>query len=190
MAVYGYARVSTADQDPQLQFDALSAAGVDEAHVFVDRVSGVTKSRPGLDRLLEVLQSGDTLVVWRFDRLGRSTSHLVGLIDELGERGVHFRSLTEAIDTTSASGRLLFRLMASMAEFERDLMLERTRAGLAAARAAGTRVGRRPSIRPGQARHIDTLAAEGMSQKDIAEAVGVSRFAVGRYLKGEIAAYR
>ncbi|MYM20465.1 recombinase family protein [Brevibacterium sp. 5221] len=190
MSVYGYARVSTADQNPQLQFDALTAAGIDAEHTFTDKASGASPDRPALADLMATVQAGDTLVVWKLDRLGRSTSHLVGLIDELGERGVDFRSLTDPIDTTTPSGRLLFRLIASMAEFERDLMLERTRAGLQAARASGKQVGRKPSIKPGVARHIDKLAEQGMNKTQIAEAVGVSRHAVTRYLHGQLTHYQ
>lgn len=116
--------------------------------------------------------------------------HLVTLVADLGRRGVDFRSLTDAIDTRTPAGRLTFHLMASMAEFERDLMLERTRAGLAAARASGKPVGRRPSIKPGVAAHIDELADQGLTKTAIAEKVGVSRHAVTRYLAGNIAAYQ
>jgi len=139
----GYARVSTLEQDPGSQLAALDEAGCQE--VFTDHASGLLTERPELTRLLEQLRKGDELVVWRLDRLGRSTSHLFHLIAELGERGVGFRSLTEAIDTTTLTGRLLFGIMASLAAFERDLIRERTMAGLAAARAGG-RVGGRPPI--------------------------------------------
>ena len=190
VTVFGYARVSTADQNPALQFAALRAAGVDDAHTFTDKASGTREDRPALADLMATVAEGDTVVVWKLDRLGRSTSHLVGLIDQLGERGVDFRSLTDPIDTTTPSGRLVFRLIASIAEFERDLMLERTRAGLAAARAAGKPVGRTPSIKPGVAKHIDTLAAQGMTKTAIADAVGVSRHAVTRYLNGHLRRYQ
>lgn len=138
---------------------------------------------------MATVREGDTVTVWKLDRLGRSTSHLVSLIDQLRQRGVDFVSLTDPIDTTTPAGRLMFRLIASMAEFERDLMMERSAAGRAAAKAAGKPLGRKPSIRPGQAKHIDRLNAEGMSKTAIADAVGVSRFAVTRYLKGHIDAY-
>lgn len=186
--IYGYARVSTLDQSPQLQIDALTAAGA--ARIFADHASGSRSNRPALDDLMATITAGDTVIVWKLDRLGRSTSHLVAVIDQMGAKGVEFKSLTDPIDTTSPAGRLIFRVIASIAEFERDLMLERTRAGLATARAAGRHPGRRPSIKPGVAAHIDRLAAEGMSQAAIAEAVGVSRYAVGRYLAGLLLAYR
>ena len=129
--LYGYARVSTGLQDPALQLDALTAAGC--ARVFTDTASGTLDHRPELDKLLEVVLPGDVVVVWRLDRLGRSLKHLVATVLDLGERGVGFRSLTEAIDTTTAGGKLLFHIMGALAEFERQLIVERTRAGLAAA---------------------------------------------------------
>ncbi len=144
--LYGYARVSTGLQDPALQLDALTAAGC--ARIFIDKVSGKLDRRPELDKLLEVVLPGDVIVVWRLDRLGRSMKHLIDIIAELGERGVGFRSLTEAIDTTTASGKLLFHIMGSLAEFERQLIVERTKAGLAAARARGRHGGRPPTMTP------------------------------------------
>jgi DNA invertase Pin-like site-specific DNA recombinase len=141
--VIGYARVSTGGQDLGLQLDALQAAGVDR--VFSDVGSGSLRSRPQLDACLERLGAGDTLIVWRLDRLGRSLRHLLTVLAELGERGVAFRSLTEAIDTTTAAGRLQVHLFAALAEFERSLGQERTRAGLEAARARG-RTGGRPAV--------------------------------------------
>ena len=134
----GYARVSTLDQNPELQLDALSAAGCEK--IFEDRASGVQSDRPGLAQALEWLREGDTLVVWRLDRLGRSLPQLVATVRELEERGFGFRSLTEGVDTTTASGTLVFHVFGALAQFERDLVRERTMAGLAAARARG-RVG-------------------------------------------------
>jgi DNA invertase Pin-like site-specific DNA recombinase len=124
----GYARVSTLEQHPAAQLDALTAAGVDQ--VYVDHASGVLTERPELAKLLGQLRAGDTLVVWRLDRLGRSTPHLIQTVTELGEQGIGFQSLTEAIDTTTSAGRLLFGILASLAAFERDLIRERTVAGL------------------------------------------------------------
>ena len=132
----GYARVSTGQQDLQLQLDALDKAGVSRKLVFTDKVSGAKTSRPGLDACLQQLQSGDTLLVWRLDRLGRSLRHLVDLIEDLRQRGIGFRSLCDGgIDTTTASGELIFNVFASLAQFERRLIMERTRAGLTSARA-------------------------------------------------------
>jgi len=141
--VVGYARVSTGGQGLGLQLDALQAAGV--KRVFKDVGSGSLRSRPPLDACLERLGDGDTLIVWRLDRLGRSLRHLLSVLAELSERGVAFRSLTEAIDTTTAAGWLQVHLFAALAEFERSLGQERTRAGLEAARARG-RMGGRPAV--------------------------------------------
>ncbi|WP_445082628.1 recombinase family protein [Curtobacterium flaccumfaciens] len=145
----GYARVSTTDQDAALQLDALNAAGC--YRVWVDTMSGSLEHRPELTKLLDQLRPGDTLVVWRLDRFGRSIRHLIDQLQALGERGVGFRSLQETIDTTSPGGRLVFHVFAALDEFERDLIRERTHAGLTASRPleleGGTAVGR-PGCRP------------------------------------------
>ena len=150
----GYARVSTEEQKVDLQLNALKQAGCEQ--IFVDEgVSGAKADRAGLKKALASLQPGDTLVVWRLDRLGRSLINLVGLMSELGKRGVEFHSLMENIDTTSAGGRLVFHLMAALAEFERSLISERTKAGMEAARLRGIHVGRPKGIRTKQVgRHI------------------------------------
>jgi DNA invertase Pin-like site-specific DNA recombinase len=142
----GYMRVSSADerQSVDLQRDALIAAGVDERHLHQDRASGARDDRPGLKACLADLRPGDLLVVWKLDRLGRSLSHLIRIIDELKGRGVAFRSLTEAIDTTTAHGAFLFNLFGSLAEYERALIKERVAAGLAAARRRGRKGAARP----------------------------------------------
>lgn len=141
----GYARVSTDDQDVALQLDALERAGC--KRVFQDHgVSGANMDRPGLDKLLKALRRGDTLVVWRLDRLGRSLRKLVELVDHLGQSGIEFHSVSESIDTSSPGGVLVFHMMAALAEFERALISERTRAGIAAARARGRVVGRKPAL--------------------------------------------
>src|SRR3712207_4541929 len=136
----GYARVSTTDQNLQLQTDALQAAGCDR--VFTDMVSGARGARPGLRAALEACRPGDTLVVWKLDRLGRSLSHLVGTVRDLGAQGVGFTSLQEQLDTTTTGGKLVFHIFAALAEFGRDLIRERTTAGLTAARARGRKGGR------------------------------------------------
>lgn len=142
-SVYGYARVSTEDQNLSLQIDDLKKAGCTK--IFTDKVSGSKTDRKGLDECLAVLESGDTLMVWRIDRLGRSLKHLVTVVTDLKERGVGFKSLRDgAIDTTTASGELIFNIFGSLAQFERRLIQERTRAGLAAARARGRFGGRKP----------------------------------------------
>ena len=141
----GYARVSTADQDLGLQLEALRHAGCHDAWIFRDTTSGARTARPGLEACLRALGPGDTLVVWRLDRLGRSMTHLVTVIEELLGRQVGFRALCDGtIDTTTASGELIFHLFSALAQFERRLIQERTRAGLAAARARGRQGGRTP----------------------------------------------
>ena len=128
---FGYARVSTDDQNLTLQLDALTKHGIAASRIFKDKLSGAKADRPGLSRCLDALESGDTLVVWRLDRLGRSMRHLITLVEDLRERGVGFRSLQEGvIDTTSASGELIFNIFSALAQFERRLIQERTKAGL------------------------------------------------------------
>lgn len=145
MASYGYARVSTHDQDLSLQLNALKKAGCDESLIFTDKISGAKSERPGLDACLSQLKSGDTLLVWRLDRLGRSMPHLVTLVEKLRKKGIGFRSICDgAIDTTTASGELVFNIFSALAQFERRLIQERTRAGLQAARARGKMGGRKP----------------------------------------------
>jgi DNA invertase Pin-like site-specific DNA recombinase len=136
----GYARVSTFEQTLDLQQDALTKAGCEQT--FTDTISGSVAERPGLQNALLYLREGDTLVVWRLDRLGRSLKHLIDTITTLHERDIGFRSLTENIDTTTSSGKLIFHVFGALAEFERDLIRERTQAGLAAARARGRHGGR------------------------------------------------
>lgn len=186
MAEWGYARVSTLDQNPQLQLDALTAAGIDAAHVRVDRITGTTQDRPGWVEILAGVQRGDRLTVWKLDRAGRSVAHLVQLVNDLDGRGVQFRSITDAIDTSTPSGRLTFHVFASIAEFEHDLIVERTQAGLTAARARGVATGRKSPISAAQAALIEELADRGQSHAAISALVGVSRAAVGRVLRAEI----
>jgi DNA invertase Pin-like site-specific DNA recombinase len=175
----GYARVSTGEQDPALQLDALKAAGC--VRVFTDRASGTVADRPELARALDHLRAGDTLTVWKLDRLGRSLRHLIETVRLIECRGAGFRSLSEAIDTTTAGGRLFFHVFGALAEFERDLVRERTYAGLAAARARGRLGGRPPVMTPAKlavARQMydsreHTVAA-------IASTLGVSRATIYR----------
>ena len=139
---FGYARVSTGDQDLSLQINELKAAGCEQ--IYTDKISGTKNRRPGLDECLKSLRPGDTLVVWRLDRLGRSMQHLVSVVADLKKRGIGFRSLRDgAIDTTSASGQLVFNVFAALAQFEAELIRERTRAGLSVARARGRKGGRK-----------------------------------------------
>lgn len=177
----GYARVSTLDQSPQLQLDALEAAGCHR--IWTDSVSGTRADRPQLEALMDHLRKGDTLVVWRLDRLGRSLQHLLKIIEDLQGRGVGFRSITEAIDTTTAGGRLVFSVFGAIAQFEAELIRERTTAGLEAAKAQG-RVGGRPSVM-----NADKLAAarallsEGATLQEAANAIAVSRSTLRRHLR-------
>ena len=175
---FGYARVSTAGQDEALQLDALEQAGCDR--IFTDHASGATSSRPALDELLGMLRRGDTLVIWRLDRLGRSLRHLLEMVGDLEQRGVALRSVTESIDTSSPAGRLIFHTFGALAEFERDLIRERTKAGLAAARARG-RVGGRPTVWTAEKREqARRMLREGKSVTVVAEILGVSRASVYR----------
>jgi DNA invertase Pin-like site-specific DNA recombinase len=137
----GYARVSTADQNLDLQNDALESAGCDK--IYTDKMSGAKTNRPGLEEILGFIRKGDTLVVWKLDRLGRSLKHLIQVMQLLDERGVYFKSVQESLDTSTPGGKLIFHVFGALAEFERDIIRERTLAGLAAARARG-RVGGRP----------------------------------------------
>lgn len=187
MAVWGYARVSGADQDPSAQLEALRRAGVPDERLVTDHASGARTDRPGLTRLLAEMESGDVLTVWKLDRLGRSLSHLVHVVEQLGERGIQFRSLTEALDTTNASGRLLFHVVGAVAEFERDLVRERTQAALAAARAKGRPLGRPSRVTEHQFRLIHRMADAGATHGVIASTTGLSRAVVGRVVRGEIA---
>ena len=177
----GYARVSTLEQDEALQHDALTAAGCER--VFVDRVSGKLEHRPALDAMLDQLRPGDSVTVWRLDRLGRSLRHLIDVVADLEARGVAFRSLTESIDSSTPGGKLTFHLFGALAEFERDLIRERTMAGLAAARARG-RMGGRPTVwTPAKLKVARSMYAGGDHDvATIAKVVGVSRASVHRAL--------
>lgn len=183
----GYMRVSTDAQTTALQHDALRAAGLSEEAIYTDSASGAA-ARPQLAALLDTAQEGDRITVWKFDRVGRSLSHFVQIIATLNERGVAFRSLTEGVDTSTAAGRMFAHVIAAMSEYERELIRERTRAGLAAARERG-RVGGRPSAsNPEQAAFVRRLAHdEGKSHRQIAALTGLTRATVGRILRGEVA---
>ena len=181
----GYARVSTGEQDVDLQLDALHEAGRRNELIFVDKVSGVRSKRLGLDACLNALEPGDTLVVWRIDRLGRSMAHLVTLIQELLEKGFAFRSLRDgAIDATSASGELIFHIFSALAQFERRLVQERTKAGLSAARARGRKGGRKPTmsddprVKTACRMHRD----HDLSVEQICKTLNISRSTFYRYL--------
>lgn len=178
----GYARVSTSEQNPALQLDALTAAGA--ARIFTDTASGALDKRPQLDALLDYLRPGDVLVVWRLDRLGRSVRHLTETVNTLAERGVGFRSLTEGIDTTTPAGKLIFHVFAALAEFEREIIRERTVAGLSSARARGRTGGRPSKMTPDKLATARTLYdAKAHTVQQIADIVGVSRACVYRHLE-------
>ncbi|MFZ1829446.1 MAG: recombinase family protein [Candidatus Competibacteraceae bacterium] len=167
----GYARVSTHDQNLELQQDALTQAGCQK--IFEDKVSGARADRPGLARMREALREGDTLVVWKLDRLGRSVKQLVNLVGDLHKQGVQFKSLTDAIDTSTPSGRFFFHVMASLAEMERELTIERTRAGREVAR-QGRKGGRKPKMTNSKIVSAKKLLASGVPPKDVAKNLGVS----------------
>lgn len=141
--IVGYIRVSTQNQTTSLQKDALLKYNIDERNIYEDKISGSSKSRPGLDKALEYLKEGDTLVVWKLDRLGRSLTHLISIITELKSKNISFISLTEGMDTTTASGELFFHIFGALAQFEKNLIQERVKEGLKAAKQRG-RVGGRP----------------------------------------------
>lgn len=177
----GYARVSTAEQNLDLQVDALHRAGC--IRVFTDTASGSLTERPQLSAALDYLRRGDTLVVWRLDRLGRSLKHLLTLVEGLDEREIDFKSLQESLDTTTPSGKLLFQVMGALAEFERSLIRERTHAGLSAARARGRVGGRKPVLTPHKAAVARRLHdGKEHTVAEIAKILGVSRATIYRNL--------
>ena len=178
----GYARVSTEDQNLDLQNDALKQAGCDK--IIEEKASGAKTDRTGLEEALSYLRKGDTLVVWKLDRLGRSLQHLIQVVNQLREKGIYFRSIQESLDTSSSGGKLIFHIFGALAEFERDVIRDRTMAGLAAARARG-RVGGRPKIMTDKkVRLAKTLLADHTNTiDDVCETLGVSRATLYRYLK-------
>ncbi|HMB07613.1 MAG TPA: recombinase family protein [Isosphaeraceae bacterium] len=180
----GYARVSTADQKLDLQNDALTQAGCER--IFTDTTSGTNAARTGLEQALAFARKGDTLVVWKLDRLGRSLRHLVETLAALRGRGIGFRSLQESLDTTTSGGKLVFHVFAALAEFERDLIRERTRAGLDAARARGKRGGRRRKLDARKRAQALTLYQDKSNTiDDICRTLRVGRSTLYRYLAEE-----
>jgi DNA invertase Pin-like site-specific DNA recombinase len=177
----GYARVSTDDQNPALQMDALKRAGCEK--VFRDDgLSGAIRNRPALLRCLKKLQRGDTLIVWKLDRLGRSLRDLITMLDDLKERGVKFRSLTEHIDTDTATGRAMWQMIGVLAELERSLITERTRAGITAARKRGVKFGRKPKLDAEQLEHAREMLDQGKDRQHVARVLKVSRTTLYRAL--------
>ena len=176
----GYARVSTDAQTTALQRDALNAAGCDR--LFEEKESGARRSRPQLDKALEYLDRGDTLVVWKLDRLGRSLRDLLDAAEVLRERGIALRSLTEHIDTSTAAGKMLYAILGAVAQFERDVLRERTVAGIRAAKARGERIGRPPALTPSQIREAKAMMARGDSPSHVARILRIGRSTLYRAL--------
>ena len=176
MALIGYARVSTAEQDTALQTDALRKAGCDR--IFEDTVSGAKADRPGLTAALAYVRDGDALAVWRLDRLGRSLPHLIETVGALDARGVGFRSLTEAIDTTTSGGRLIFHVFGALGQFERDLIRERTKAGLTAAAARGRKGGRKPVVTADKLQRAQDHIANGLNAREAAARLKIGKTAL------------
>lgn len=177
----GYARVSTDDQNLNLQRDALQQAGC--SRIYEDRLSGAKVARPGLEKALEMARVGDVLVVWRLDRLGRSLKDLIGMVETLSERGVELHSLQEALATTSSSGKLIFHLFGALAEFERNLIRERTQAGLKAARARGRKGGRPKALEPAKRQLALKLYDERQHTiEEICRMMGISKPTLYSYI--------
>ncbi|MFD1143051.1 recombinase family protein [Larkinella insperata] len=180
----GYARVSTLDQNLTLQIDALQKVGCEK--IFQEKISGSKVQRPQLDKMLEHVRAGDTVVVWKLDRLGRSLQHLIELVGNLEKKDAGLISLNDPVDTTTAQGRLVFRIFASLAEFERELIRERTLAGVAAAKAKGVILGRPEGLSADakkQARVVESLHKDGVSVAEVARQLKISRTTVYSYLK-------
>ncbi|MCL6633722.1 MAG: recombinase family protein [Alicyclobacillus herbarius] len=179
--IFGYARVSTEDQNLDLQIDALQQYGAER--IFQEKISGERRDRPQLDEMLKYLRPGDTVVVWKLDRIGRSTKHLIDLISGFGEKDIHFVSLKESIDTSTATGKLVFTIFAALAEFERDMIRERTKAGLASARARGRKGGRPRKAEDKVKLALKMYDSKQYSITEITKATGVSKTTLYRYIK-------
>lgn len=168
----GYARVSTQEQNLELQLNELEKMGCQR--LYHDKLSGKNKVRPGLQTALEVLREHDTLVVWKLDRLGRTVKGLIELINKLSKKGIHFKSITDQVDTSTPSGRFFFHIMASLAQMERELLAERTKAGLAAAKAKGKLGGRKRTMTKSKLKSAKKLLTAGIPAKEVAKNLGVS----------------
>lgn len=180
----GYARVSTHEQNLDMQLDALHAAGCTK--IFTDKISSVKAERKGLAEALDFLRPGDVLVVWKLDRLGRTLKQLIELVATFDAKGIGFKSLKETIDTTTSTGKLVFHIFAALAEFERDIIQERTRAGLAAARARGRKGGRPKSLNAKQIAQVISLYESGdHSINDLCNTFGISRGTLYKYIPSE-----
>jgi DNA invertase Pin-like site-specific DNA recombinase len=182
--IIGYARVSTEDQKLDMQIDALKKYGCDK--IFTEKGTGTRKERPQLQEMMKILRQGDTVVVWKLDRISRSTKHLIELVEHFEKQGVHFVSIQDNIDTTTATGRFFFRVMASIAELERDIIAERTRQGLASARARG-RKGGRPRVKKEQIElALKMYKSKEYTLKEIVKATGVAQSTIYNYLKKDM----
>jgi DNA invertase Pin-like site-specific DNA recombinase len=179
----GYARVSTDDQNPDLQLMALKQAGCGK--IFTDKATGANTKRPELVKCLQALNAGDVLTVWKLDRLGRSLRDLITMLDDLKGQGVAFQSLTEAIDTETPTGRAMWQMVGILAELERSLIQERTKAGRAAAVARGVKMGRKKLLTPQQATHARKLLDMGEGHNNVAQSLNVSRRTLYRALRRE-----
>src|SRR5208283_1488379 len=178
---YGYARVSTEDQNPAMQLAALKKAGC--AKLFKDEVTGAHVNRPALTRCLKTLQTGDTLIVWKLDRLGRSLRDLIAMLDDFRQHGIKFKSLTEAIDTETPTGRAMWQMIGVLAELERSLITERTRAGVKAAQRRGVKFGRKAKLTPDRLAHARKLIDQGKSPTEAAKIIGIPRATIYRALQ-------
>lgn len=180
----GYARVSTGDQNLDLQKNALVRAECEQ--IFEDTASGKNSRRPGLRRAIRSLKPGDSLVVWKLDRLGRSVRDLIALVSELQDRGIHFRSLTDSIDTSTPAGRFFFHVMSALAEMERELIVERTRAGLAVAREQGRVGGRRRVMTEEVVERCRRMLENGATRQQIADVIGVGVKTIYKYFPAAV----
>lgn len=181
MTLVGYARVSTEEQSLDMQIDALRRAGVHPDRIFVEKVSGVSQKRPGRELALKATREGDTFVVWKLDRLGRSVRDLLRFIERLDARGVEFKSLQDAIDTRTPIGQFVLVLLAAVAQFERDLIAARTRAGVKRAQERGVRFGQPPKVTPEVEAQMSEMFKAGASVRDVAKAFGVTPTTVYTY---------
>lgn len=180
--LFGYARTSTKDQKLDLQIDALKKYGVPESNLFFEQMTGTRKDRPQLQEMFKYLRAGDTVVVWKMDRIGRSTQHLVEIMNEFKEKGINFVSMNESIDTSTPTGKLVFTIFAALAEFERDITVERVTAGLEAARARGREGGRPKKKKDVVDRAFKMYDSKMFSVEDILESTGMARSTFYKYL--------
>ncbi|WP_273836274.1 recombinase family protein [Guptibacillus sedimenti] len=181
--LFGYARVSTKDQNLHMQFDALKKYGVEEKNIYSEKITGTKKDRPAFTEMLKYLREGDTVVVYKLDRIGRSTKHLVDLINNFQEKEINFVSINENIDTTTAMGKLVFTIFSGLAQFERDIISERTKSGLDAARARGRKGGRPKKDQSKLDMAFRMYDSKEYSIQEILDATGISRATFYRYLK-------